>query len=167
MLSKTLVSVLKAAWWHQQATTLAHWHWGEGQVSLCSWCPLRSLGEDEAFFGPFVQSSQGVTKVQWNLPSTGDPTAQKEDFPCGCNSSCQDRWPAPKLQCAWLLGEKKPTKYPTAVPQTKVSPLAAPLHEVDNENGAGGPHSQPQHEVKTSSTPPQPSASSFGTILGP
>ncbi|KFV89654.1 hypothetical protein N327_03800, partial [Fulmarus glacialis] len=27
-------------------------------------------------------------------------------------------------------------------------PAAAPLHEVDNENGAGGPHSQPQHEVK-------------------
>ncbi|KFQ79560.1 hypothetical protein N337_08116, partial [Phoenicopterus ruber ruber] len=25
---------------------------------------------------------------------------------------------------------------------------AAPLHEVDNEDGAGGPHSQPQHEVE-------------------
>ncbi|KFO86690.1 hypothetical protein N320_06138, partial [Buceros rhinoceros silvestris] len=27
-------------------------------------------------------------------------------------------------------------------------PPAAPLHEMDDENGAGGPHSQPQHEVK-------------------
>ncbi|KFQ59648.1 hypothetical protein N334_08341, partial [Pelecanus crispus] len=27
-------------------------------------------------------------------------------------------------------------------------PPAAPLHEVDNKNGAGRPHSQPQHEVK-------------------
>ncbi|KFP51513.1 hypothetical protein N323_06526, partial [Cathartes aura] len=27
-------------------------------------------------------------------------------------------------------------------------PRAAPLHEVDNKNGAGGPHSQSQREVK-------------------
>ncbi|KFV05949.1 hypothetical protein N340_02833, partial [Tauraco erythrolophus] len=27
-------------------------------------------------------------------------------------------------------------------------PLAAPLHEVDNEDGAGRPHSQPQHDVE-------------------
>ncbi|KFQ97717.1 hypothetical protein Y956_12787, partial [Nipponia nippon] len=27
-------------------------------------------------------------------------------------------------------------------------PPAAPLHKVDNENGAGRPHSQPKHEVK-------------------
>ncbi|KGL87183.1 hypothetical protein N301_13536, partial [Charadrius vociferus] len=26
---------------------------------------------------------------------------------------------------------------------------AAPLHEVDNEDGAAGPHGQPQHEVKS------------------